>query len=328
MARRDPIEERIAQLAELRQEDDRDVILKELESTLTQKRSGLLVARAAKMVGELAHSFDLQSLVPTMEGAFRRLLVDPLKRDKGGLGKTELAKALVEMDQPAVEVYLAGIGYVQMEPVWGGSVDVASQLRGWCAHGLVRMKHSEAMLRVAPMLVDSERPTRLAAAEALGDSGQLAAEAVLRLKTVAGDEEPEVVGECFQSLLRLEAQRSWPFVVEFLKDDEPAIIENAALALGESRLKEVIEPLRTSVEETIDSDLQRSLYLALSLTRRQEAIDFLEQEVEEGSLGRARQALAALALHRHEDGLRQRLQEHVESRRDRELRRIWQEEFG
>lgn len=328
MARRDPIEERLDRLADLRHEEDGQVIAKELTAALSQKRSGLLVARAAKAVVELADRLQLDGLISTLEGAFRRLLIDPVKRDKGCLGKIEIAKALVELEQPSTEVFLAGLRYVQMEPVWGGSVDVAAALRGWCAHGLVRSRLGEAVLRVAPLLADGERPTRVAAAEALGDSGQMAAEAVLRLKAVAGDEEPEVVGECFQSLLRLDAQRSWPFVLEFLDVDEPAVVESAALALGESRLEEVIEPLRRAVEGTVDGELQRSLYLALSLTRRQRALDFLEQEVEEGSTGRARRALKALALHRHEDTLRRRLGDFVEERRDRELQRIWQEDFA
>lgn len=328
MARRDPIEERIAALAELRRETRVDVVCKQLQAALVQKRSGLLVSRAAKMTAELATEFDLTPLVSALEGAFRRLLVDALKRDKGCLGKIEICRALVEMGQPSSEVFLAGIEWIQMEPVWGGSVDTASQLRGWSAHGLIRMRHADALLRVAPLLADGERPARLAAADALGDSGQLGAEAVLRLKAVSGDEEPEVTGECFQSLLRLDAQRSRPFVVGFLHHREPAVVEAAALALGESRLPEVVEPLRECAEATVDADIQGSLYLALALTRRGAALDILLQTVEDGALGRARRALAALALHRHDDGVRRRLQAAVEERDDGELQRIWRQDLA
>lgn len=332
MTRRDTTEEGLAALAALRQEDDPEVVRQQLTVALSQKRSGLLVARAAKLLVELGRGFDqgldAASLLPTMEGAFRRLLVNPLKRDKGCFGKTELAKALVELEQPATETFLSGLRFVQLEPVWGGSVDAASSLRGWCAHGLVRSRHPEAMLRLAPLLVDGERPTRLAAAEALGDSGQMAAEALLRLKVTSGDDEPEVIGECCQSLLRLEPQRSWPFVAELLDHPEPSTVEAAALALGESRLEEVIEPLRRRLEATVDDDLQRSFYLALALTRRQQAIDLLEEEVDEGPIGRARWALVALAMHRHDEALHQRLSEHVKRRRDKELERIWREDFA
>ncbi len=327
MAPRDPVEERLNALAELVQEGDPQVILRQLESALTQKRSGLVVARAAKLTVELGQRFDLRTLVPSLEGAFRRLLVEPLKRDKGCFGKIELAKALVELEQPSTEIFLSGLYFVQLEPVWGGSVDAAAPVRGWCAHGLVRSRHPEAVLKVAPLLVDGERPTRLAAAEALGDSGQMAAEAVLRLKVTSGDDEPEVVGECCQSLLRLDGQRSWPFVAGLLDHAELSNVEAAALALGESRLQDAIEPLARCLDTQVDEDLQRSLYLALALTRRQPALDLLEEEVDDGPIGRARLALAALALHRHDEALRSRLGVYVERRRDEELRRIWRQEF-
>lgn len=328
MPKRDPIEERVAALAQLRDEERSEVVRQELQKAVEQKRSGFLVSRAAKMVAELANKHDLTPLVPSLQGAFKRLLVSPIKRDKGCLGKIELCRALVEMEEPASEVYLAGITCAQREPVWGGSVDVAAALRGWSAHGLVRMRHGEAMLHVAPLLADPEHPARKAAAEALGDSGQMAAEAVLRLKAASGDEEPEVLGACFESLLRIDGERSWKFVVTYLDEAEPAVVEAAALALGESRLEETIGPLLACAERIVDQDLQRSIYLALALSRRPEAQDALEAVVEEGPIGRARLCLGALALQRHDGGLRERLRKHLEGRRDRELERIWGEEWG
>lgn len=327
MPKRDPIEERLSVLAQLRDEDDTDVVCRELQQSIEQKRSGLLVSRAAKMVAELAGEHDLTPLVPSLKGAFQRLLVDPVKRDKGCLGKIEICHALVEMEEPASGVYLAGIHCVQREPVWGGSVDVGAALRGWSALGLVRMRHGEAMLRVAPLLADPEHPTRKAAAEALGDSGQMAAEAVLRLKVASGDEEPEVLGACFESLLRLDGPRSCPFVLAYLNDAEPAVVEAAALALGESRLEEAIEPLLACVERSMDEDLQRSIYLALALSRRPAARDALEAVVEEGPIGRARLCLSSLALQRHEGGLRERLRASLDCRPDRGLERIWAQEW-
>ena len=271
MARRDPTEEQLSRLVALREENDRQRVREELDRALQQKKSAVVVARAAELVAELG----VDGLAPSLEAAFRRLLVDPFKRDKGCRGKTAVAKALVELEQPASEIFLTGITYRQMEPVWGGSEDVASQVRGWCAHGLVRMRHADAILAVTPLLVDSERPARLAAVDALGDSGQVAAQAVLRLKVLSGDEEPEVLGECFNSLLRLDAERSLDFVAGFLESDEPAWAESAALALGESRLEEAIDPLRRQLEVTVDSELRRSLYLGLSLTRRERALEIL-----------------------------------------------------
>ena len=323
MARRDDIEERLAQLSGLRREPDAGEVRRGLKAALTQKRSGLLVAKAAELAAELS----IDDMAPQMEEAFHRLLRDPIKRDKGCLGKTALAKALVELEQPASEIYLQGVSFVQMEPTWGGSVDVASQLRGWCAHGLIRARHPRALLEVTALLVDPERPARLAAVDALGDSGREGAEAVLRLKVLSGDSEPEVVAECFNSLLRLDAERSLDFVAEFLASDDEALAEGAALALGDSRLEGAIDLLHQQLELTVDQDRQRSLYLGLALTRRQRAVDILLQTVEDESIGRAEAALPALALHRHDEGLSERLRELVSERRSRALEKIWREEF-
>ena len=323
MAKKDPLEDKLELLSKLRQEDDSDVIRKELKTALTQKRYGLLVSKAADLVAELG----MGELSPQMEEAFHRLSRDPLKKDKGCAGKTSLVKALVELEQPSAEVFLAGARYVQLEPVWGGTTDTAAQLRGWCAHGLVRMRHPEAVLHLTRLLVDPERPTRLAAVDALGDSGQTAAEALLRLKVLVGDDEVEVVAECFNSLLRLEPHRSLSFVGDFLASDEPAIAEGAALALGDSRSDEAVDLLVKRLEITLGEDQQRSLYLALALTRRQRALDLLIDEVEQGPIGRARSALKALALNRHDESLRERLRQHLDSRRDRSLEQIWHQDF-
>ncbi len=324
MARRDPTEEQLSRLVALREEDDRERLREELDRALQQKKSALVVARAAELVVELG----VDGLEASLEAAFRRMLVDPFQRDKGCRGKTAVVKALVELEQPASEIFRTGITFRQMEPVWGGSEDVAAQVRGWCAHGLVRMRHADAILEITPLLVDSERPARLAAVDALGDSGLVAAQAVLRLKILSGDEEPEVLGECFNSLLRLDAERSLGFVARFLESEDVALAEAAALALGESRQEEAIDRLRRQLEATVDPELRRSLYLGLSLTRRERAIELLVQEVEEEAIGRARQALHALALHRFDDALRERLEPLVRDRGDRELEEIWDRELA
>ncbi len=323
MAKKDPLEDKLEHLSRLRQQDDSEVIRNGLRAALTQKRYGLLVAKAADLVAELG----VTGLEREKQEAFFRLTRDPLKRDKGCAGKTALAKALVEMEQSAPEVFATGLRFVQPEPSWGGSTDTAAQLRGWCAHGLVRMRHPRAVLRITPLLVDPERPTRLAAVDALGDSGQAAAEALLRLKVLTGDEEPEVIAECFNSLLRLEPERSLPFIGDFLDSEDPTVAEAAALALGDSRSEEAIEILEGRLEVTLDEDRQRSLYLALALTRRQRAMDLLVDAVSQGSMGRARAALKALALNRHDDSLRAKLREYLDSRPDRVLEQIWRQDY-
>ena len=53
MAKRDVTEEHLARLADLRREADIAVVHKELKAALGQKRSALVVAKAAELVVEL-----------------------------------------------------------------------------------------------------------------------------------------------------------------------------------------------------------------------------------------------------------------------------------
>lgn len=331
MAKTDPIEDKLRRLTALRQETDPAAVATALGRALDQKSSGLIAAKAADLTAELGQG-DLTEtavarLIEKMRSAFDRLMIQPVKRDKGCLGKTAIARALASLDVPAQDLYIAGLRHVQLEPIWGGSVDTAAELRGHCALAMVRTHGPDAVLEVATLLADAERPTRLAAAEALGDSGDKAAEAVLRLKAVTGDEEPEVVGACFQSLLRLNPERSLDFVGQFLGHNEPAVAEAAALALGESRIEAAVPMIHESLEVTVDADIQRVLYLALALSRRENALEILVDEVADGPIGRARGALTALALHRHQQELYRQLESLVEERRDRELGQIWRERF-
>ena len=61
------------------------------------------------------------------------------------------------------EVALRGMRYEQWEPVYGGRVDTAANLRGRCAVMLARMRYPEAHIELVRLLVDAEAPARLAA---------------------------------------------------------------------------------------------------------------------------------------------------------------------
>lgn len=318
MARRSSIEDQLDQLSALRQETDSQRVLAELMKALATKRTNLLAARAAKITSELG----LIELCDAMAAAFDRLMHDPAKRDKGCLGKTAIARALVELDQPAGEVFRVGLRHVQPEPSWGGSVDTASELRGLCAQGLAASGDPDAILDIIPLLVDPERPARQGAARALGDSGRVEAEPLLRLKVIAGDEDPEVLAECFDSLLRIEPRRSVPFVADFLVHARDDLAESAALALGESRLETAIEPLGEALSTRRLADPRsRAFCLALAMLRRQEALDQLLGTIAGGPVAIATQALEALALHRHDDNLRSRLEETLA---ERDVATLWQ----
>ena len=66
---------------------------------------------------------------------------------------------------------------------------------------------------------------------------------LLRLKARAGDPEPPVVGQVFDSLLRLEGKAAIPFLGEFLRSPSEDVRAEAALALGEGGFMDALRPL-------------------------------------------------------------------------------------
>jgi len=84
--------------------------------------------------------------------------------------------------------------YRQPEPVWGGPVDTALDLRCTCAMGLAGTAYPRAIIELVTLLQDSEHHARSGAARAIACTEPLAAEPVLRLKALGGDPEPEAIG--------------------------------------------------------------------------------------------------------------------------------------
>ena len=324
--RRPTLEERLDQLSELRDDPDSPETLEELRKNLASPYH-LLAARAARLAGELGKS----ELAAEMLAAFDRLMTDPVESDKGCIAKTAIAKALLEMEHPAYALFLRGIRHVQMEPAYGGAVDAAIELRANCAIALANAGHPDTVVELVPLLVDPGFPVRLAAAQAIAASGRVEAEAVLRLKVMTGDEEPEVTAECLVGLLRLAPERSLELVKPLLDApgrDSP-VREAAILALGESRLEAAVPLLCKQWERSFDRESRRMVLLALVTTRREPALDFLLSLVAGDEPAAAREAITALAIHRHDPKIRQRVETALTASASRsELDRHFQREFS
>ncbi len=195
--------------------------------------NALLVAKAA----EAARRANLEDLLPALAEALDRFMAKGVKEDKGCTGKTALAEALDALRYEHHEPFLRGIRYVQLEPGFGGPpTDTAARLRSVCAAALVRTgRREEILAELTTLLVDSEAEPRRAAAQNLGFGvPSEASEWVLRLKVLTGDESPEVLGDCFTSLLHLAPQRSFDFVAGYLAGHDPDVAEAAAIALAQS----------------------------------------------------------------------------------------------
>ena len=260
-------------------------------------RTGLLVAAAARVVGERA----VEELVEALPGAFENLLERPVERDPGCRGKVQVARALVQLERWSERVFARGAAHVQREPIWGGTVDTAAELRGLCGIAHARMARDDALEVLARLLADLEPATRVAAAQGLGDSGRPDAIPLLRYKAIIGDDEPAVLAACLGSLLSLAPDSSVPFVAGFLAARGERA-EVAALALGESRREAALPLLLAWCAESAPD--QRAVgFLALALLRLEPATAHLLGLIRRGEPGDAMAAARALATFKGDPGL-------------------------
>lgn len=315
MRKPDPTEEALHALH--RVEDAREL------APFLRHKSPTVVARAAKKAAELEGG----DLTTELVEAFRRLMKDPAKLDRGCQGLTNIATALAKRDAPVAEVYCAGIRHIQMEASFGPPVDAAAALRGICAAGLVRMAYPEALLEAADLLLNKWVASRTGAIRAFAESGRPEAEVLLRYKARLGDEEPEVMSECFAGLLRLGPRnRALPFVASFLRDASDEVSEAAALALGESRLADAFPLLAEAF--ALGGTSQAAILWAMALLRVDEAVEFLFRQLEEGPDRIAAAALQALAIYRADPAIRARATELSRRRDSATVRKAWHEHWN
>jgi HEAT repeat protein len=289
-----------------------------------RNKSHLVVARAAARAAT-SQPPCAQDLID----AFRRLIEDPGKRDPGCTAKVAIAKSLSQADEPAAEVYFAGVRHVQMEPVWGGQEDTARDLRGICAIGLVRMSHPEALLEAVRLLSDPTSEARIGAIRALSESGRPEAELVLRFKAMQGDRNNDVTGECFAGLLRLgPRERSLPYVADFLNRRDTEVAEAAAIALGESRLHEAWPLLREAYAQPGLQPAQGAILWGIAMLRLDEGVDFLLERVSQDREAAGAAAIEALAPYRGDPSIRDRLERVVLARKspvlEKAMRTYWE----
>ena len=299
MARANALEAVLEALARARSDPSSATSLALLRSTLGGK-SGHAAAAAARIVGD----FELVDLVPDLVASFERLLVQPLRSDAGCAGKAAIADALYRIGAAEIGVYLKGIRHVQLEPVWGGKADTATELRGTCALALVRVHHPDYLVEIADLLADRETPVRKMAAQALAYSENPAAVPLLRLKALVGDDDPQVLGEVLTALLSLAPHPSLAFVERFLDRDE-------ARSPKRQRWRSAPRAGRRRSRSSADSGNARSTSRCAeprcspspcSSTTKRSTI--CSAHVRDSAPLHAREALRALAVYRHDPRLR------------------------
>lgn len=282
---------------------DRDAKIDALKRAL--ERSHYRVAAKAARVAEDALLYEL---IPALRSAYARFLDKPLKQDPSCFAKKALARALVALDCNDVEFFLAGLRYRQLEPVWGGTADTAVDARASCAMGLVASGYSRALVELTALLNDSDAAGRVGAVRAIACGNPREAELLLRSKVLAGDAEPQVLGECFTGVLAVEPEESVGFVAAYLAHADDAVRELAALALGESRLDAALAPLKEAWDGVLVGDeLRRALLRAAAAHRSEAAFDWLLAIVADARVPVALEVVEALAIYRHNAKLRERL---------------------
>jgi HEAT repeat protein len=286
----------------------------------------VLVAKAATLAGE----FELRTLIPDLCAAFERLMKEPLKTDPQCWGKEAIAKALKSLGHEESALFLKGVHHVQLEPVWGGQEDTAANLRATCALALLQctdLTREDKLWLVMPLLTERSPSLRKDAAVALESLAGREAALLLRIKARMGDEDSTVIGQVLESLLRVEREAAVPFVIEFLRSTKPDTREEAALALGASRLPAAVNALKNAFRDKhrlLDGEI---LCRALSISRSEEAIQFLLQVLRTSRLNEVRDALQALALYRDSTEVRNRIREAIAHRSEPEIQRDYKQSF-
>ncbi len=244
-----------------------------LRKTLAH-RNNFLVSKAAKLAGDA----ELTALLSDLLAAYERFFVDAAKSDPKCWAKEALAKALVKLGHRTKDAYLRGMRHHQMEASWGPPVDSAGALRGTCTHALVDcpgISDADLLTALLEPLTDSDKSVRVEGARAIGNVGGVSAALLMRLRALLGNDEPEVLGSVYSSLLSLEGAAAIPLVAKALEEGDDDTAAEAAFALADLRSAEALAALLDRLNAGADAWFTSVLLSAIALTRLPEAIDFL-----------------------------------------------------
>jgi HEAT repeat protein len=319
------IEQQLEILNSVRDSTRSDATLLAIRKVL-RNRVNLVVAKAAAIAAHL----QARAVVPDLLQAFDRFCENAAETDPKCWAKEALCKALRDLGHDESAAFLRGLRHVQMEPIWGTTVDTAATLRGTCALALLQctdLTREDKLWHVMRALTDRESTVRTDAARALGELSGVEAALLLRLKARMGDREPAVTGQVLEAVLDVEGNAGVPFVAEFLTSAEEELREEAALALGASRLPAAMTALIEAWTHRGNRDGREAILRGLSASRQESALNFLLDIIRQGSEREALAALDALQLHRDSVEISKQVAEAVASRRDENLQKEYLQTF-
>ncbi len=232
-----------------------------------------------------------------LAAAFDRMIEKGASVDKGCAAMIAIARALVQLDYDGPNIFLAGMRHVQMEGSYGPPIDTAAELREVCAMGLANSAYPHKLREIILLAVDKEWRVRAGAIRAIAVVGNESASLLLRYKMLIGDRDPEVMSDCFASVLQLEGSEGVKLVAGFAKSDNPEIREAAILAIGASRRSDAIDWLIARFPQTADPPGRKCILLALSTSRTETAMEFLLGQIRTATDTTAGLAADALGIH-------------------------------
>lgn len=287
--------------------------------------NNVVMARAAQRMADAGEA----GFIPALQARGLALLGKPAEADKNCRAKEAIIMALEALDNRGDDYYQAAARHVQMEWVFRGEqADTAANLRGYCARALARLHARDAHFTLQRLLLDPESPARLGAVLGLAHLGDERAELLLRMRVQVDDPDPGVLAAGFAALLSIDPDREVPFVASFLRETDSPRGEQAALALGESRTEEGFIALRDCWQQLVDFAFRKTLFLALALTRRDDAFDLLLRIIREEGRGAALKALEALAIYAADAKRRAQIHAAVTAADDPKLQEAYHATFG
>jgi HEAT repeat protein len=307
-------EEQLAALDALRQQPP-ETCIEPLRKALAN-RNNFITAKAA----DLALELNLTQLTPDLLAAFDRFFEDPIKTDPQCWAKNAISKTLAAFEHQDAAVFLRGMKHIQLEPSYGGPSDSAAALRSTCALALVQCRsltEPDLLKHLIELMNDADKTVRVEAIHAIENVNSTAAALLLRLRAILSpqlnskmqDEEPEALGACYTGILSIEGPSAIPWVSQFLNGPDDLAAE-AALAIAGTHSPQAFETLRNHLAEEHDPWFCSVLLPAIALTRQDEAIEFLLDQVRAES-PQAEAAIEALLRAAPSDEIKKQLEKLV-----------------
>jgi len=264
-------EDQIAALDALRQQPEASRI-EPLRKALGGKNN-FIAAKA----GDLVREFNLADLTPDLLAAFDHFFQNPVKNDPQCWAKNAISRALAALEHQEAAVFLRGMRHIQMEPVWGGQSDTAGTLRATCALALVQCRsllEEDLLAHLIELLVDKDKAVRVEVVRAIAQIGSTPASLLLRVRSLLGADEPEVLGPCYAGVLSIEGAGAIPWVSRFLAAGDDLGAE-AALAIAGMHSPQALDVLKQCLSKAADPWFRSVLLSAIALTRQDAAFEFM-----------------------------------------------------